>query len=873
MSPTLGTKLGPYEILAPIGAGGMGEVWKARDTRLDRVVAIKVSKVHFTERFEREARAVAALNHPHVCQLYDVGPDYLVMEFVEGVPLKGPLPLNKAVEYAGQILDALDAAHCKGITHRDLKPENILVTKQGIKLLDFGLAKQSGPLKETDGTLTSALTGQGQILGTLQYMSPEQLNGKEADARSDLFSFGCVLYEMLTGRRAFEGQSAASVIAAIMEREPAPLGEAPPLSRVVQRSLAKDPDQRFQTARDLKAALTWALEQPPPVRPLRRSWLPWAIAAVLVLVGIAGWAAWWRATRVVEQGLRPLVRLDVDLGPDVSLNSYNGADVILSPDGQRLVFVSRGRLFTRRLDQPNAIELGETEGAYAPFFSPDGHWVAFFAQGMLKKVAMEGGAAVTLCGAPSGFGGSWGEDGNVIAALNAFGPLSRISSGGGLPKSITQMDREHGEVTHRWPQILPGGKAVLFTTNSTMVGGFDGATIEVMSLENHQRKPLQRGGTFGRYLPSGHLLYVNRGTLFAVPFDVERLEVRGTPTAVLEQIAYNPRAGYAPVAFSGASSGRGTLLFRSGGAGGTPVTVQWLDGDGNMRPLLAKAGFYWAPRLSPDGERLAMQVLEGPSFETWVYEWRNETLTHLSVPGAYAASPIWSPDGRYLVSVGIGGMFWARSDGAGKPQPLTHSRNHQTPWSFTRDGKRLAFMELADVELGYDIWTVPVESDAAGLRAGEPEPFLKTSSDERHPSFSPDGRWLAYTSNETGTYQVYVRAFPDRGGKWQISNGGGAYVVWSRQNHELFFRTLDGQIMIAEYTVGGDSFAPQRPRVWSEKRLANFGPLTNPTYDLAPDGKRIAALMPAEGPDAQAHHVIFLQNFYDELRRRVPVRK
>src|SRR5450432_3725991 len=289
MALSLGEKLGPYEILAPIGAGGMGEVYRATDTRLDRIVALKTSKIEFNERFEREARAVAALNHPNICHLYDVGPNYLVMEFIDGTPLKGPLPLDQTLKYAAQICDALDTAHKKGITHRDLKPANILVTKQGIKLLDFGLAKQSGPLKETDGTLTAAITSQGQILGTLQYMSPEQLNGKEADARSDLFSFGCVLYEMLTGRRAFEGQSAASVIAAILEREPAPLVEAPPLSRVVQRSLAKDPDQRFQTARDLKAALTWALEQPPPVRPRRRSWIA-ASAALALVAGVGGWA-------------------------------------------------------------------------------------------------------------------------------------------------------------------------------------------------------------------------------------------------------------------------------------------------------------------------------------------------------------------------------------------------------------------------------------------------------------------------------------------------------------------------------------------------------------------------------------------------------
>jgi serine/threonine-protein kinase len=438
------------------------------------------------------------------------------------------------------------------------------------------------------------------------------------------------------------------------------------------------------------------------------------------------------------------------------------------------VYVSQNRLFTRRLDQPKATELADTARAYAPFFSPDGQWVAFFAQGKLKKISVEGGSAIALCDAAggNGLGGSWGEDGNIIAALENTIPLSRVPSAGGVPTHVSELGQ--GEVTHRWPQILPGGKAVLFTAH-IYTTGFDDATVEVMSLADHRRKTLVRGGTFGRYSPSGHLVYINKGTLFAVPFDVDTLAVRGTPSPVLDQVAYSPGVGSAQFDFSRS----GTLVYQSGGAvGGGLFTAQWLDGAGRTQPLLAKADNYLYPRLSPDGQRLAVSAAD-----IWIYEWQRDTMTRLTFSGE--AAPVWSPDGRYIVFRAPGGMFLTRSDGAGKPQPLTQSKVRQTPYSFTPDGKRLAFHEVSAT--GFHLWTVPLESDGTGLRAGKPEPFLQTQFSERSPSFSPDGRWLAYASDESGSYQVYVRAFPDRGGKWQISNGGGLYPVFSRNGRELFF--------------------------------------------------------------------------------------
>ncbi len=890
-----GTTLGAYEILALIGSGGMGEVYQAHDTKLGRDVAIKVLPEAFAHdpqrlsRFQREAKLLASLNHPNIATIHGLeessSTHYLVMELVPGETLRervareGALPVEEALCIARQIAEALEAAHEKSIIHRDLKPANVKVTPEGkVKVLDFGLAKafageESGSDPSNSPTLSQAATLQGVILGTAAYMSPEQARGKAVDKRTDLWAFGCVLYQLLTGKRAFNGEDISEILAAVIKTEPnwqaLPSATPTKIRDLLRRCLQKDKNLRTQAAGDARIEIQEALAAPQDAGATRpalapRSKLLLAVAAGLaVLLGVALWG-WWRATRPVEQKLQTLVRLDIDLGPDVSLGSVLGADAILSPDSKRLVYVSQGRLFTRRLDQPNATELAGTQGAFAPFFSPDGQWVAFFVPGKLEKISVEGGAAITLCDAPSSRGGSWGEDGNIIAALNLTTGLSRIPSAGGAPTPVTEL--QNGEITHRWPQILPGGRAVLFTAQTTVTTGFDGANIEVMSLADHRIKTLVRGGTFGRYLLSGHLIYVNRGTLFAVPFDLDRLEVRGTPVPVLDQVGYSAANGWAQLDFSQT----GTLVYRSGGGGTGLVTVQWLDGAGRMQPLLVKPGNYLNPRLSPDGERLAINVIDGLNGDIWVYQWQRDTMMRLTFNSTTPNNALWSPDGRYIVFQASGGMSWTRSDGSGKPQPLTESKNGQYPQSFTADGKRLAYMETTGGGTvgSFHLWTVPLESDAAGLRAGKPEPFLQTPFDERHDCFSPDGRWLAYASNESGNFQVYVRAFSDKGGKWQISKSGGVHPVFSGNGRELFFRTDDNQIMVASYTVKGNSFVADKPRVWSEKRIANTGIVGN--YDLAPDGKRIAALMPAAtGQEQKAQsHVIFLENFFDEVRRR-----
>jgi DNA-binding winged helix-turn-helix (wHTH) protein len=586
-----------------------------------------------------------------------------------------------------------------------------------------------------------------------------------------------------------------------------------------------------------------------------RLMVPVLFAATILIV----WAGAWyyrNGARHLIAPLQSLVRLDVDLGNEVSSASESGARAILSPDGKRLAYVSHSKVVTRRLDQAEAIELPGTEGAQAPFFSPDGRWVGFFAGGRIKKVSIQDGQVIALCEDHLTDGGSWGEDGNIVAPLDFR--LVRIPSAGGAPQRVTEL--APGEIAHRWPQILPGAHAVLFSAYRSMTG-LDAATIEVLSFRDGRRKTLVRGGTWGRYLASGHLVYLNNGTLFAVPFDPDRLEVRGTPVPVLREVAYSAALGSAQVDFSST----GTLVYRSSKAGGGLVTIQWVDESGHTRPLLPVPGNYLSPTLSPDGSRLTLTS----AGDIWVYELGRGSMTRLTFGGGYG-NPLWTADGRYVVFRAARGMLWTRADGTGQTQPLTQSNNQQSPWSFTRDGKRLAFAEISPAT-GDDLWTVPVETASSGLRAGKPEVFLQTPFNERHPMFSPDGRWIAYQSDESGRAEVYVQAFPDGHGKRQISREGGTYPVWSRNGRELFFRQygVHDRLMVASYQERGDSSVVETVRVWYEKRIPSF--TATRSYDPAPDGKRIVALVPDDTPQEPHDRVIFLLNFFDELRRRVPL--
>ena len=885
MPLSVGELLGPYETIAPIGAGGMGEVYKARDTRLGRIVAIKLCKEQFSERFEREARAVAALNHPNICQLYDVGPNYLVMEYVEGETLKGPLQLDEAMPIIRQLIDGIEAAHDRNIVHRDLKPANIKITPEGVvKVLDFGLAKASTPEPEgnpeTSPTLTLEATLAGTVLGTAAYMAPEQARGKTADKRSDVWSFGVVVYELLTGKRAFQGESVVETLGAVIHQEP-DWGAVPERARRLLRwCLEKNPKRRLQAIGDARRVLEEVperVEEAPA--PSRWSWFSWSVAAALALaLAVVAWSL-WRATRPVEH---PLVRLDVDLGSEVSLPAPNTftSNVVLSPDGTRLVYVAsvaggRQKLYTRRLDQPQATELPGTEGAVGPFFSPDGLWVGFYTPGKINKISVEGGAVVPLTEIDlNTYGGSWGEDGNIIVSEPQRRGLLRIPSGGG-PSTVV-MERANGDFAVAFPQVLPGSKAVLFVAYKGSPDP-DKASIDVFTFADRRRKTVARGGVSARYLPTsnrtGYLVYANRGTLFAVPFDLERLETRGTAVPVLDDVAYAVgTTGAAQFAFSPS----GTLVYRKGiGAASAMTTVQWLDSAGKKQPLLDKPGVYSEPRLSPDGKRLAMQVFEGSVADIWVYDQQRDASTKLTFGAGIYAFPVWSPDGRFVVFHFVGnGIFWARTDGGGQPQPLLQSKTNQVPWSFTPDGKRLAYYE---VDRTRQIWTVSLGEDSGQLKAGKPEPFLKSQFEDRFPAFSPDGRWLAYQSNASGKDEVYVRPFPPpasgQGGLWPISNGGGTFPVWSPNGRDLLYQSGD-QIMAVSYTVKGDAFVPEKPRVWIAKLGAAAANPNAPTrWDLAPDDKRVAVITPVEGREApkSGHTVVFLQNFFDYLRQRVPM--
>ena len=905
MALNAGTKLGPYEIQSPLGAGGMGEVYRARDTRLERTVAIKILPAQFSfdparkQRFEREAKTISNLNHPHICVLYDIGSqdgvDYLVMECVEGETLakrleKGPLPLEQVLKIGGQIADALDKAHRSGVVHRDLKPGNIMLTPTGAKLLDFGLAKPAAPLTSV-ATLTAAvtqsspMTEQGAIVGTFQYMSPEQIEGKELDGRSDIFSLGAVLYEMLTGQRAFQGKSQLSVASAILEKEPAPISivkpmTPPALDHAIRRCLAKEPERRWQSASDLAGELQWIAEAgsqagvPAPIVSHRkvRERLTQIAGAIMTLTTIAfaiGFMS--RAPKETQP-----MRLSAEIGVDASLFTGFGSSAILSPDNTRLVLVATGadqkrRIYIRSLDQLQAIVLSGTENARDPFFSPDSQWVAFFADSKLKKISVQGGAAVTLCDVPEDRGGSWGENATIVFAPDSQVALSRVSSAGGTPQPLTALDKQK-EITHRWPQVLPRGKAVLFTSSANG-DNYDDAEIVVYSMASGQRKMVQRGGSYSRYVPSGHLVYVHASTMFAVPFDLKRLEVTGQAAPILEGVATAHDTG--GVQFSISDSGN--LVYVAGGSVAENVSIYWMDHEGKFTPLRETPGVYYNPALSPDGKRLALDISDGKRRDIWMYEWERDTLTRLTFAGESNMSPIWTPDGQRIVysSLEKGGtynLWWKRADGAGVAQRLTESSNAQFASSWGLDGKVLAF-EQSNRGIIYDIFTLPMEgNEKSGWKPGEPKPFINSSFSERSPAFSPDGRWLAYRSDESGSNEVYVRAFPGLGSKWQISTGGGAFPKWSRNGKELFYRTSDGKIMVASYSASADSFQADKPRLWSPGQFT-ASPL-RPNYDLHPDGKRFAVLKASgTGQPPKVDKVSFIINFFDELRRKVPAGK
>lgn len=852
-----GERLGPYEILASIGAGGMGDVFRARDTRLDRVVAIKTSRTEFSERFEREARAVAALNHSGICTLHDVGPNYLVMEYIEGTPLEGPLPVAQALKYAVQICDALDAAHQKGITHRDLKPANILATRSGIKLLDFGLAKVGAAgvglavPPAGDVTFSMALTGKNEIVGTLFYMSPEQLQapatGREIDARSDIFSFGVVLYELLTGKRAFEGSSPASVIAAIMERPAPSIAEvAPPaLDRVLRTCLAKDPDDRWQSVRDLKRELEWIAAAPAEATPTARSTVGrlTGVMAAVAVVSLAALAVvlWTRSPDAHGTS----ARLTMALPPGHEVTTYPA----ITRDGRTVAYVTRQgnddtQLYLRDLNSFEPRLVPGSSGAKEPFFSPDGKWVAFFAQGYLQKAEVGGGTPVRLVEAAYPQGGTWNEDDTIIYASSLGSGLLRIPGGGGTVESLTAPDGAANGYAHVFPQALPGGRDVLFT----MWGRTQGTAV--FSLESRRSNVVlpSTSFAFGVFDPmgssGGRLLIVDQNAgIRAAPFDPARSAPTTAGATVLSNVFWEVETevrGWIAI------SDTRTAVYVAGNP--AKSSLVWVDRAGKIDTLPGGQGLYREVALSPDGTKAVVRQ----GLTLWIHDLLRGTRSPLTSGNSSNLLPAWSPDGSRVIfasnRAGSWDIYSQRADGAEPAEVVLQRPYDQIPYAMLRDGT-LLYLEITPAT-SRDLWTLSPD--------GKTTPLRVTPYNEGEARFSPGvssasgAGWVAYTSDESGRREVYVQAYPGGGNRVAISTEGASQPRWSPDGKELYYVTGEA-IVAVDFRPDGSFGAPRRLFGRSHFFLSDH---RFQAYQSSPDGTRFLMIRRDEGSVPDRLHVM-----------------
>ena len=889
-----GTKFGSYEVGAQVGAGGMGEVYRAHDSKLGRDVAIKVLPEAFADdperlsRFQREAKMLAALNHPNIATIFGLeqsgGTHYLVMELVPGDTLQqrvkrdGAVPIEEALAIAKQIAEALEAAHEKGIIHRDLKPANVKVTPEGkVKVLDFGLAKAfEGDASSVDignsPTLSQAATMQGVILGTAAYMSPEQARGKSVDKRTDIWAFGCVLYELLTDKQPFHGEDITEILASVVKSEPdwtaLPANISPSIRVLLQRCLRKDRRQRTPDAAVLRIEIEDALAAPATGEPAaaaigagmvgRRAILLGAgcLATACVVTGLAVWS-------LKPTPSKPVTRTVITLPADQRLAADENPAVVISPDGRLLAYAAiRGgvqQLYLRAMDSLEAKTIPGTEGAVNPFFSPDGQSLGFFAGDRLKKVSVNGGGVTTLADAATPRGASWGDQGNFVFAPSVGGPLQQIPVGGGAAKPLTELAK--GETSHRWPEVLPDGKAVLFGSgqNNTSMQ----VAVHVTASGEQRILVPALGSTQPRYAASGHLLYVQGGTLMAAPFDVRRQALTGEAVPVVENVQ---GSSFGAVQYS--ISATGSLVYVSGGSQVNQQRLVFVSRDGKEQPLAAPAGAYTFPHISPDGRK----VVVGRDNQVWVYELARDTMTRFTFEGTANNAPVWAPDGNRIAfssnKDGPLSVYWQKADGSGGMEKLTGSEYLRGPVSWSADGQLLSFVEVNSTT-GYDIWVLDMKDPSTGSGQGRKAvPFLRTPFNEIG-GISPDGHWMAYFSNESGRYEVYVQPYPGPGGKWQISTDGGMDMRWSVNGRELIYRNGD-KLMAVDITTQ-PAFLAGKPKMLFEGPYVPPSP-NNSYYDVSADGQRFLMLKPTEQAQA-ATQIVVVQNFFEELKQKVPTGK
>jgi Tol biopolymer transport system component/tRNA A-37 threonylcarbamoyl transferase component Bud32 len=868
-----GAKLGPYEIQSPLGAGGMGEVYRARDTRLDRSVAVKILPAHlsekaeFAERFEREARTISSLNHPNICQLHDVGEQhgvrYLVMELLEGETLadrlrRGPMPLDQALRCGAEIAEGLEAAHRRGVVHRDLKPGNVMLTKAGAKLMDFGLAKGTSAAKpvsvELTATLTSShatpLTQQGTIMGTFQYMSPEQIEGKEADARSDIFSLGSVLYEMISGKRAFEGKTLVSVAAAILEKEPEPIRTVQPftpplLERLVKKCLAKDPDARWQNSGDVASELKWIGERTasdavgrPPASGItyHRVLLPWAVATVALIAAIA-----LAVVHLAGHEAKPIVRTQIASSGKLEFNFVgdNGGPPVISPDGMRIVFSAHAQgkqvLFLRAMDSLTPQPISGTDNATFPFWSPDSRSIAFFADGKLKRMDVGGGPAAILCDAPIGRGGSWSSNGMILFSPQFSAPIYEVPASGGTPTAVTKLTDKY--TTHRWPTALPDGQHFLYLAANHAAPTTGETAVFWASLDGKQNKLLMLTPSNAIYA-SGYLIFVRQNVLMAQPFDPSSGELKGQTTVLNDDVQVD--ASVWRGTFS--ASENGTMIYQPGVAGGG-MQLTWFDLHGKDLGKLGAPDDYYQVELSPDGKKAAIAI-GASDYVIWIYDTEHNTRTRFTFGNSVYVSPIWSRDGKQIAymkgsygALANQAILAKAADGSGEEHKLLDLSQimglQESLCDWSPDGRYILFVSgTASSQNGTDIWVLPLFGDR------KPFAYIAAPGNQRYAQFSPDGRWVAYGSDESGQPEIYVAPFPWTGAKWQVSNGAGVLPRWRRDGKEIYFLTMGSPgVFAADVDGHGSSFEVGEVRTLFN--VDNLSPNTaGQQYAVTGDGQR-----------------------------------